>query len=93
MMRTVLITLLLLAPSSYKEQLAPVRVVATLPIYAEITQQIGGQEVMVSSIANPNEDAHFVRPKPSFALDIRRADMFVTTGPGAMGTDATRPGR
>ena len=80
MMRTVLITLLLLAPSSYKEQLAPVRVVATLPIYAEITQQIGGQEVMVSSIANPNEDAHFVRPKPSFALDIRRADMFVTTG-------------
>ena len=79
-MRTVLITLLLLVPSSYKEQLAPVRVVATLPIYAEITQQIGGQEVMVSSIANPNEDAHFVRPKPSFALDIRRADMFVTTG-------------
>ena len=79
-MRTVLITLLLLAPYSYKEQLAPVRVVATLPIYAEITQQIGGQEVMVSSIANPNEDAHFVRPKPSFALDIRRADMFVTTG-------------
>ncbi|MEE3136578.1 MAG: zinc ABC transporter substrate-binding protein, partial [Gemmatimonadota bacterium] len=68
MMRTVLITLLLLAPSSYKEQLAPVRVVATLPIYAEITRQIGGQEVMVSSIANPNEDAHFVRPKPSFAL-------------------------
>jgi len=79
-MRIVLITLLLLAPSSYKEQLAPVRVVATLPIYAEITRQIGGQEVMVSSIANPNEDAHFVRPKPSFALDIRRADMFVTTG-------------
>ncbi len=79
-MRIVLITLLLLAPSSYKEQLAPVRVVATLPIYAEITREIGGQEVMVSSIANPNEDAHFVRPKPSFALDIRRADMFVTTG-------------
>jgi len=79
-MRIVLISLLLLAPSSYKEQQAPVRVVATLPIYAEITRQIGGQEVVVSAIANPNEDAHFVRPKPSFALDIRRADMFVTTG-------------
>ena len=71
---------MLLAPSSYKEQQAPVRVVATLPIYAEITRQVGGQEVVVSAIANPNEDAHFVRPKPSFALDIRRADMFVTTG-------------
>ncbi len=59
---------------------APVRVVATLPIYAEIAQEIGGSEVEVSAIANPNEDAHFVRPKPSFALDLRRADMFVTTG-------------
>ena len=79
-MKIVLISLLLLAPSSYKEQQAPVRVVATLPIYADITRQVGGEEVVVSSIANPNEDAHFVRPKPSFALDIRRADMFVTTG-------------
>jgi ABC-type Zn uptake system ZnuABC Zn-binding protein ZnuA len=59
---------------------APVRVVATLPVYAEVTQEIGGAEVEASSIANPNEDAHFVRPKPSFALDLRRADMFVTTG-------------
>ncbi len=59
---------------------APLRVVATLPVYAELTREIGGAEVEVSSIANPNEDAHFVRPKPSFALDLRRADVFVTTG-------------
>lgn len=60
--------------------LAPVRVVTTLPVYASITRAIGGEEVDVSSIANPNEDAHFVRPKPSYALELRRADMFVTTG-------------
>ena len=59
---------------------APIRVVTTLPVYAEIAKEIGGAEVEVSSIANPNEDAHFVRPKPSFALDLRRADVFVTTG-------------
>jgi len=59
---------------------APIRVVTTLPIYATLTRAIGGDEVEVTSIANPNEDAHFVRPKPSFALDLRRADMFVTTG-------------
>jgi ABC-type Zn uptake system ZnuABC Zn-binding protein ZnuA len=59
---------------------APLRVVTTLPIYAMLTRAIGGDEVEVTSIANPNEDAHFVRPKPSFALDLRRADMFVTTG-------------
>lgn len=59
---------------------APLRVVTTLPIYATLTRAIGGHEVEVTSIANPNEDAHFVRPKPSFALDLRRADLFVTTG-------------
>lgn len=61
-------------------QAAPVQVVATLPIYAELVRTIGGDDVEVSAIANPNEDAHFVRPKPSFALALRRADAFVTTG-------------
>ena len=58
----------------------PVRVVTTLPIYAELVREIGGSEVEVTSIANPNEDAHFVRPKPSFARDLRQAEAFVTTG-------------
>ena len=40
----------------------PVRVVTTLPIYAELVREIGGAEVEVTAIANPNEDAHFVRP-------------------------------
>jgi len=58
----------------------PVRVVTTLSVYADIVRQIGGEAVSVMSIAHPSEDAHFVRPKPSFALELRRADMFVTTG-------------
>jgi zinc/manganese transport system substrate-binding protein len=59
---------------------APVRVVTTLPVYASVVREIGGSSVEVSAIADPNEDAHFVRPKPSFALDLRRANAFVTTG-------------
>jgi ABC-type Zn uptake system ZnuABC Zn-binding protein ZnuA len=59
---------------------APVRVVATLSVYADLARTIGGNEVSVTAIAHPNEDAHFVRPKPSFALELRRADLFVTTG-------------
>jgi ABC-type Zn uptake system ZnuABC Zn-binding protein ZnuA len=58
----------------------PVRVVATLPVYGAIAADIGGDQVVVTSIADPREDAHFVRPKPSFAADIRRADLFITTG-------------
>ena len=61
-------------------QADPIRVVATLPVYADLVEKIGGAEVDVSSIAAPNEDAHFVRPKPSLALSIRRADLFITTG-------------
>lgn len=59
---------------------APVKVVATLPVYADLAKTIGGTEVEVTSIASPNEDAHFVRPKPSFAVSVRRADLFITTG-------------
>lgn len=80
---TILNSLVLLAAAAAGAQpqaAEPVRVVATLPVYAAITQAIGGAEVQVSSIADPREDAHFVRPKPSFAADIRRADLFVTTG-------------
>lgn len=58
----------------------PVRVVTTLAVYADLVRQIGGAEVDVTSIAHPSEDAHFVRPKPSFALALRRADLFITTG-------------
>ena len=61
-------------------QADPVRVVATLPVYADLVEKIGGADVEVSAIAAPNEDAHFVRPKPSFALSVRRADLFITTG-------------
>ena len=58
----------------------PVQVTATLPVYASIAQAIGGDYVEATSIASPTEDAHFVRPKPSFARALRRADLFITTG-------------
>ncbi len=67
-------------PAPPGPQAAPVRVVTTLTVYADLVRAVGGREVEVTSIASPNEDSHFVRPKPSFALELRRADMFVTTG-------------
>lgn len=66
-------------PSASRDA-APLQVVTTLPVYASVVEAIGGAEVEVQSIAAPNEDAHFVRPKPSFALSLRNADVFVTTG-------------
>lgn len=66
--------------AEFPAQQAPVRVVASLPVYADVVRQIGGAEVHVTSIAHPREDAHFVRPKPSFARELRDADLFITTG-------------
>jgi len=59
---------------------APVRVVTTLPVYASIAEAIGGAEVQATAIADPSEDAHFVRPRPSYALELQRADLFINTG-------------
>jgi ABC-type Zn uptake system ZnuABC Zn-binding protein ZnuA len=58
----------------------PLKVVTTLAPYASIARFVGGERVTVQSISRGDEDAHFVKPKPSFALMLRDADLFVTTG-------------
>ncbi len=59
---------------------AEIQVVTTLPVYATIAQFVGGDRVVARAISRGDEDAHFVKPKPSFALMLKRADLFVTTG-------------
>ena len=39
-----------------------------------------GDKGTVTSIAQGDEDPHFVQPKPSFVAVLRDADLFVTTG-------------
>jgi ABC-type Zn uptake system ZnuABC Zn-binding protein ZnuA len=59
---------------------APVRVVTTLTTYASIARDIAGDRADVVSIGEGDENPHFVQPRPSFVLTLRRADLFVTTG-------------
>lgn len=58
----------------------PLRIVTSLPDYAWAAREIGGDLVRVDAIAKGNQDAHFVRPRPSYSLLLRDADLFVTTG-------------
>ncbi len=58
----------------------PIRVVTSLSTYAAIAREIAGDRAEVASIAEGDENPHFVQPKPSFVLLLRRADLFVTTG-------------
>ncbi len=55
-------------------------VVTTLPDYAFFAKEIGGDRVSVKAIVRGDQDAHFIRPKPSFATALRNADVLVATG-------------
>src|SRR5256712_9622626 len=57
-----------------------VKVVTSLTTYAAIAREIVGERGTVSSIANGDENPHYVQPKPSFVPTLSRADVFVTTG-------------
>ena len=55
-------------------------VVATLPDYAVVARVIGGDRVSVECIVRGDQDAHFIRPKPSFVDMVARADVLIATG-------------
>jgi len=59
---------------------APIKVVTSLTTYGAIAREIVGDRGTVTSIAQGDEDPHFVQPKPSFVAILRNADLFVTTG-------------
>jgi ABC-type Zn uptake system ZnuABC Zn-binding protein ZnuA len=56
------------------------RVVTSLTTYAAIAREIADDMVEITSLADGPEDPHFVQPKPSLALTLRRADLLITTG-------------
>ncbi len=55
-------------------------VVTTLSTYADIAGHVGGERVEAHAIVRGNQDAHFVRPKPSYAVMLQKADLFISTG-------------
>lgn len=57
-----------------------INVVTTLSTYADIVKYIGKDKVNVQYIVEGDQDAHFVRPKPSFAVLLSKADLFISTG-------------
>jgi ABC-type Zn uptake system ZnuABC Zn-binding protein ZnuA len=65
------------APAQAPDKL---NVVATLPDYAFVAERLGGDRVSVSHIVRGDQDAHFIRPKPSFVRMVQKADVLVATG-------------
>lgn len=59
---------------------AKVKVVTTLADLASIARSVGGEHVEASSMAKGYQDPHKVDAKPSFILDLSRADLVALIG-------------
>jgi len=59
---------------------AKINVVATLPDFASLASEIGGDKVDVTVLAKPTEDPHFVDARPSFVVKLRQADVLIDGG-------------
>ncbi len=78
-MRKIFLTLLaLLAMPAFAS--GKLRVVSTLPDFAWLAEQVGGNFVQVTSLARGSQDPHFVDPKPSYLVDLHRADLLLLDG-------------
>lgn len=73
-----LVNTLLLPVSTAAEE--PLRVVATLSTFADLVTQIGGERVEVSYVAPPRFNPHFIEPRPSDVLKVKKADLLVHAG-------------
>lgn len=82
MSRARLVALLVALAGSLPAQAlaAELRVVTTTPSLADLARQVGGERVEASSLMRGPENPHNVVPKPSFALRLRKADLFVHLG-------------
>ena len=59
---------------------AGLNIVCSFSDYASIAQRIAGNKGNVDYIAHGEQDPHFVSPKPSYAMKLHDADLWVTTG-------------
>ncbi len=57
-----------------------IKVVTTTTDTKSIAEIVGGNKVSVSSIATGYQNPHFVDPKPSYIINLTKADLFVTVG-------------
>lgn len=71
---------ILLWASSPLAETKKLKVVVSNSAYHSIAEAVGGDKVEVFHIVEGNQDPHIVRPKPSLAVLLKSADMYVTTG-------------
>lgn len=62
--------------------LPPLNVVVTIPVLKDLTQQVGGPYVHVTSLLSGYENEHTYAPKPSDLIAVRKARVLFEVGIG-----------
>ncbi|MDX1975073.1 MAG: metal ABC transporter substrate-binding protein [Rickettsiales bacterium] len=83
MLRVTLLLLATLIP--FSAQAEPLRVVASFSIIADITREIGGDAIAVTSLVQPNSDAHMYEPTPTDVKTVAKAQLIIVNGLGFEG--------
>lgn len=68
------------APAEPVRAAAPLKVVTTTEDLASLAREVGGDRVTVVALAKGYQDPHQVDPKPSFILEVSRADLLIAVG-------------
>jgi len=71
---------LVLACSSSAHAQSKLNVIATTEDLASIAAEVGGDHIVIDSIAKGYQDPHFVEAKPSFILKLQKADILILVG-------------
>jgi len=69
----------LVLPASLPE---PLNIVVTIPVLKDLTEQVGGSHVRVTSLLSGYENEHTYSPKPSDLVAVRKARLLFEIGIG-----------
>ncbi len=72
-----------------KSNAQPLKIICSFSDYATIAKQIAKEKGEVEFIASGEQDPHFVPPKPSYAMRLKKADLWITTGMDLEGWSTT----
>jgi len=75
----------LVALSTTSASAAPLKVVASFTVLADVVRQVGGDHVTVTSLVGPNGDPHEFEPSPSDARALNSAQVAFVSGEGLEG--------
>ena len=59
-----------------------IRVIGSIPDYAEIAKEIGGTKVKAESLIKGTQDPHFADALPSHIMKLNKADLLISNGLG-----------